>query len=828
MFAACNNEEIIVNEEQKMFENAELLGNGLSLNLNQEDDATTRVVDGAWANGDQAGLAWLVKSYSNGTVNTGNSTDPTLTGFLKVPAFNHMYVYNNGEFTSKSNIYKGWHFAYYPFQYQETPGQLVFDVNDIEMSDEYQNDKFNALKVTNADFLDGSKIDGNKGSIEPNFTNLKRMVNILRPIVNISEDITTNEVMQDIKIKSIEVNSGVAIFQNELNFVPANLPVAVYEKNVFNEDKTYNKINNSSIGASNSRTAFLQYASSTPAKKVTTTIAESVRDNYKLDGTKTLRVFLAPVKNDAALKESSLSIKVYVEGGYFTINYKDAEEINKAAIKKLYSLLSGKEDAENNPNKRNFQQVFFNKGTDAEPIWKSQPSQGLDIKLTKDNFTADFRISNVSEWNAAVRLAQELKEDQVKFNVVGDVKFDAENSMTTPKNKTVTVVGNKSLIFTAGTEYTWNNDVVNFKSVIIEKGATLNVVGAEGKGNEAEMVGESIVNNGIIKANGYAQVGAKTATATSFVNNNRVIVEYGAYVYPSIGSDPKTIAYEVANEDDIKNINILIKTHAKGYASVNTLIVKTELTLGAAISNSTDGDRYEGVKPGDKLEDLDNIAIELADNGAVVKGKGSNTVSVVTAVGANTYIKDIKIATNNLNTKMDADLTVKSDAKTNRVLNLPGGTITNEGTLTTEVNINCAKVDNESGTIMTGDYAITYDTEYIQGGTVYGNVNKKPVAPAADPTKAAKEAIALMQSLIDNYSDFFKGKSYADFVQNIKDGCANPPTSDSGQVAILAAINAWMDANNAGSGNLEAKDVTVDHIKAIEMVAGQTLVFPQS
>lgn len=712
LFVACNNEDVLTNEESKQFENAELLGTGLSLNLSN-DVAVTRVENGQWQAGDKAGLVWAVKP------NNEESKDD-FGSLLDAPWANHMYTNKCAtEWTTSSNIYKGWHFAYYPYTYQDGPKQLVFDVNAAPMKDEFLNDQYEALHISAADYLDASKIDGNAGTITTAFK-LERVVNILKPILNIDEEFTKNDELKEIKITGIGIYSSVPVFQNKLKVVPSKLPVFAYTKTKEVDKAAINaKFTNELIFGENGALQVAEDAT----KSVTTTIDEAIADNYKLDGQKELRVFVAPVKADAALKNSGLYVRVNVEGGYFKVALNDKVEANKAAIKKLYSLLSGVEDKDNNAAGRNFQGVFYKEGTEM----KAQPAQKLELTLNKANFTPDFsKIRDIDTWNAAVKLANALGMNDVTFNLTGAVEFP-EGDMNVPEAEKFQVKSTSkkgSMDFKKKTN--WNEKInSNMPGVTINvvKGAELNV--------NSKLEDVTIINNGVINAGKEGVLGI--AGEGYITNNNRIVVEYGAFVYTA--QPAGIIAYNVTEitPAEITRINTLMKSkgNTKGHANVNTLVVSTELDINAVASTiGSDDDPYNGTAVSTSLASLTAINIELA-NGSIVydaetakEAKVANTtVKSITAVSGDNTTTDVK--TTNITTNSGAVLTVTSETKPMTDLSITGN-ILNEGTLNAMTNITCATIDNQAGTVnVDKDKTIWYTKGYIQGGTAHGQVLKK-------------------------------------------------------------------------------------------------------
>lgn len=712
LFAACNNEDVLTNEENTQFENAKLLGKGLSLNLTN-GAVDTRVADGAWEAGDKAGLAWVAGE---------SSTAEDITGVADAPNANHMYIKSNGAaWNTNSNIYEGWHFAYYPFAYQSAPTQLVFDVNAAPMKKAFLDDQYEALHISAADYLDGDKIDGQAGSITTAFR-MERVVNILKPILKIDKAFTENADLKDIKIKGIRIyandggNNDNKIFQNKLKLVPKKLPTFEYKEGKVDLEAINKKFIDEKIFGDDGALVVVENSAD---NNIYTSIDEKVADNYKLDGEKELRVFVAPVKKNGLTSVGQLNIKVDVEGGVFDIYANDIVEANQKTMKKLYSLLSGTEDADNNAAKRNFQTVFYNAGTTDAPVYKPQPAQKLELTLNKDNFHPDFsNISNIDEWNAAVKIADALKLEEVTFNLTGDVKFPAGN-MNVPSAETLKVTGtqgkNAKMTFAAATN--WSGKIAaDLPGVLVnvEKDGVLSINSTLGYA--------SVQNNGVIKAGATAKLNTNDG---KYINNEngRIIVEYGAFVYPTTDKEG-VIAYEVKSTTpaEISRINTLVNGGTKGAANVNTLIVSTTLDINAVAGAAGTDDPYNAGTPATSLTDVSNVNIELVGGSVIKKLEGSNEdVKSITAVSGENTTTDVE--TTAIATKAGATLTVTSETEPTMTDLALTGDITNAGTLNAETNIACANVTNEVGTInVSAEKTIWYTGTYKQGGTTKGNV----------------------------------------------------------------------------------------------------------
>ena len=127
---ACNNEDILVNENVAADEivGAKLLGKGLTMGIGTEDTESRATANG-WENGDVAGIAWVTDGSA-----TDSQAGKLLSNVGTTVWSNHFYQYNQGVWSTRSNIYEGWHFAYRPYQHQKNAGQLEIVVNGKAMT----------------------------------------------------------------------------------------------------------------------------------------------------------------------------------------------------------------------------------------------------------------------------------------------------------------------------------------------------------------------------------------------------------------------------------------------------------------------------------------------------------------------------------------------------------------------------------------------------------------------------------------------------------------------------------------------------------------------
>ena len=123
MFAACTNEEIVT-ESPKQFNQvvgAELIGTDISMKLT--NGASSRMGATGWESTDKLGLGWIVNGIYKSQQDVNKAPD------CNEWFANHMFYVENNKFITKGNVYKGWHFAYYPFTYREQIDEMTWNVN---------------------------------------------------------------------------------------------------------------------------------------------------------------------------------------------------------------------------------------------------------------------------------------------------------------------------------------------------------------------------------------------------------------------------------------------------------------------------------------------------------------------------------------------------------------------------------------------------------------------------------------------------------------------------------------------------------------------------
>lgn len=750
LLAACTNEEIVDVQSSEMKEvvGAELVSNGLTIDFSEEAQSRMTAA-GQFDDSDKLGLGWITTSGPS-TVQS-ESVLPDLNKLYG----NHLFVKDGdaeGAFTTYSNVYTGWHFAYYPYTRMAQVEQMKIANINPAMTKEYTyNNGTNAEYMENRfhisamDFIKPTDVDAETNALVGKKFNLLPMVSTFTVAANVANDILAEADLKTLKITKLELKADKDLFFTSAELNPQYLPQAIYT-DVDPTAKVQLEYDAAKTKALMTVGTLFSTGDATAIKKTgkSTTLSTEINvESYKLDGTKELRMNILPLETAdlyATSTPSAITLKVYVEGGYFTVKYtnvkKDAqgntipytatETANNTAITKVANLLSV---------------AGHSKTVDGKPVslnWDDLiGNEAVRVSLAKENFTADYTgIKTYGQWTGCVKVANALGKNEVPTFVLGEgakVEFPAGTMFVPNKGVKVTsaVWGDNQLIFKGKT--TWNANISgcdNGTTILVDETGELTV--------ESAMWASRIVNKGTILAGGLSSIG--DAASDRFDNaEGRVVVEYGAYVYPSTGKEG-IIAYNVDGTESAAKINTLVATDGtqNGYAKVNTLIIENGVVLDLTKKDgdSVDNDRYHGsTSYGDGLVNMEDVTIEM-NTGSIkaAQGKVKDVYNVVVKGGEN-FVTDINLkgdliveagsitvdATEYAVTKVVGGNTVVEMVKDAVI----AGNIENEGTVTANVDVYVNNIANEEGTIIVSkNRTMWYSNSYIQGGTAQGRILK--------------------------------------------------------------------------------------------------------
>lgn len=699
MFASCAKDEMTVAPENQI-SGAELLGTNISVNFGNGAD-TKITAEGAWQETDKLGLGWL-------TTNLQDELDA-----------NHMFeLGSNGIMTTKGNVYKGWHFGYYPFSYMEQPGEkLQFVLNPQQTEKGSKVERYNsALYLTAREFLTKKEhLDGNNQLIGVTFDLFPVLKTIL---VNVTPDakFTDNSVLGDLNITSVKIDVGAnygAFPTGKVTIIPSKLAQIQYDVDEDTEEKVYNK-------TKTQKEFYKNLAEVVTHDGWHSEIASSTKsEDLDLSGTQTLRIHTLPTT--ITLVPDNIKFIIKAENGTFTVKYKnpkdlktgekltDVEKVNNTAIEELVKAYA-KDGALSAYN-------FNEAGLYRE-------AKNFNLTITPAMFDVDFnQIDSEEAWNHAVAVANALglTEKQLKnepFTIVNDKDgkpwsfkdVDGDGQLVNlPANKIV-VNGTMNL----GVDGAWPAKGINAENakVVVKEGVTLTVA-------------KGVTLNSIVENNGTIDVKEGAAVKTVNNENGRIDVVYGSFVTLAAGKEAGVIAYVVTGNDKASEINELTEPtlNEKGFAYVNTLVVNDGITFDLSMIDANTGTSYNPILgKGLKRMDVTNFVL----NGGTVKADAFSyeKVANVEVIGGSSKIYNVNV-TGNL--KVSAGkVTIDAKEVSGYKESVKVGAIDNKAQVVVNTDVYTSSISNPSGakTTVKGEKTVWYTTNYAQGGTASGKILK--------------------------------------------------------------------------------------------------------
>ena len=705
VFAACSNEEIVT---EAPVSNAEVVGADLvskGLTIKVGNGVESRLTTDDWESSDELGLGW-VNANSKGIYQTQEETSAYKSD-NKIYA-NHLFKKNeNGDFTTYGNVYQGFHFAYYAYKYMPQVGAMTVTVNPEQTENWSKEHLNNTFHISGQYFVTANNVDVNTRELTGVEFEMAPAVSELAIKLNPDAQFAGDPILSKLQINDITLTTttGKTPFYSEVTLNPRNLPVIVENEGKFEVELTAATLYDKAI------------VRGTGAKALTTEVSD---EQFNLSGQQILRMYNTPVVNTAKATDltetadaSKYSFKINVSAGYFTVRYvKNAVEgsnqfENNKALTKIAELYS--------------EAGWVNKKGETISAAEIFATEGLTLNLDASMFTADYKkIKNLTDWQYCVDVVEALGETgPVEFNVIGAVQFEA-GEIPMPKDVEVKVSSSSKGALVVENDVTWPEALtMNEKA---GKKLVINVAGNGVLNINSAVEATTFVNEGLINAGPSAVI--STETTKTLQNKKRVVVEYGAYVYPAIDAEG-TIAYVVPAVGELsaaqiqKRIGNLIATDANvGYANVNTLVVEEGVSLNLTIdgigTSGTPGedDPYKPVggtaaTPGaDKLiAGLENVKFEI--NGGDVTSTLPATVKNAVINGGSLVNVDV---TNGLNA---TDATVVAGSIT-------GAVVAENTAITAETIIGDVTLKGESAI---NNAVITGNVTVEEGTTNMTNVN---------------------------------------------------------------------------------------------------------
>lgn len=843
-FVGCTNEDFLTEQttgntttENGGIVGADLVSHGMKISLAGEG-ADTRATNGEWEDGDQFGLAWYRFGSAEITDSQEKSDWDNETSWRRVYNdiyANHIFSYNNGSFGTVADVYQGAYFLYMPYERLGEVKPKTIAVNGEPQTADFDTERYNkALHLSAQDFISKDEAVDENNQLQKEFY-LSPMVNVMRVTATPETNISNNAYLQGLNITGMRVyatadeNEGVFVTSGEL--VPRYIPKVVREEDGgIDYEATQRAMDNAAQKATGKSSAILSNSD-----RLVSNYIETVVENpdYTLAASRDVRAFAWPIQGGVGYTTDE-NPYFYVYVGRLDEDNKEAYKLgcfgvyadqqnNSGTIAKLRNSLDATKAAENT----SLTKLLRNNGK-----WAAL---GLPVTMNLANldvYTND--IHSIEQWNDLVQLYNAL------FDVMGDEAATAllennvwvltdrvvfENGINTPDDIDITVKTSEDGVMEIAGDVTWPenlNAAGYLDPLVVNKGATLTFDPSEAKTLDA-----AIKNKGTIKAGEWASISKKKPN--NFLDNSdgRVIVEYGAYVYPETGKEG-VIAYEISDSKPttIRNINTLITPETGGqllgYAQVNTLIINnTTLDLNAVAAVGQDGDRYETGTQSKVLNSLEKVAIEL-NNGEVKKvlNGTNNAVASVTAVSGTNTITDIKVVPI-ITVDEEASLNVESVTEPKTSLT-DIETITNNGRITFNVDGEVNEVHNFNHISVTHPYKVTYRS-IVQSnpegdqGNFSGNL-----VPAYSPNPSA---LAAAQRDVENaWETLSQNASYKnldsldDLVSTIKSFASDDNATQTN--AFIVALNKWLSAYYGDtSHNVSKASVSVEVLTLFQDVA---------
>ena len=737
LLAACSQEELVEsnNIPQQMEEivGAKLVGSDVSMNVSMgSSSASSRFAEGlaGWDDSDVVGLGWLV----NGDVRNDVQSESKLPSTSNLYA-NHMYNYSKTDkvWTAKGNLYEGWYFAYYPWSYEKKAGELkYYTMNPDMIGRGVPYHQSQSLYLANKQFVSANPEDGDfdvkTNTLLKKFEMYQAVKFIrLRAEAKKGSAFAKNDDndLDELVIEKVTIDAGEGnnIFAKEVVIRSKELPTQIE----YSKDKTTAETDKENLAAF--RKAYSNVVAVPTAKPAVSTIERNVKEANLLVSTNPteeggyvdMYMNVLPMTNEN-LSVENIKITVHTNSASFVIDNKEGQsEKNIKALQaiadayKVGGALSTINELDEN----------------GDPA-KTLSFLDLQFELRAEDFVTDFSsITDITEWNDAVKLTQQLKREQETFYIDGNIEFDGAINMPEGCKLTVIPVSDDKV------DNNLTDNMITLKGTF-ENGIPANLdikdvdVVVEGTVKQAQTINaKSIVNNGTLEVadgnkDNVMTLGSNVCPVTNLgtielhkyakvtnVDNagGRINVIYGSFVELQADDKAGEIAYQVKEADvkkpsRIQNVINTADNSADRYALVNILVFDTvngiadfDFTLAKSAVDS-DEDPYNPTEGSDAdtytFDGIEKVSLEI--NGVNVK---SSTKPVC--------VKNVTIKNADLGegVAVDGDLNIEggnvnvTTGHINGTLNITAG----QGTITSET---IASVNIESG-------AFTINAETIEG-----------------------------------------------------------------------------------------------------------------
>lgn len=831
--AACNNEDFMTEQtiNGPVAENGEVIGadlvsKGMTIYL-EEGSADTRAEKGSWKKGDQFGLGWfrfdgtdITDTQTSTMWNKGAgswATDPNIYA-------NHIFTAQEDAadtpWETTTDVYQGGYFAYLPYESLGGVKEKVIEVNKAPQTGTFEEERWNkAFHLSALEYIAAGAGTENNGTLSVSISPVP-MVNALYTKAIPEANIKNDDILKGMTITSLQINAGGtdnAVFATKATLVPKFIPRRLTtDTNAETRQDMFEAADNSTKGGDNVMLSGITYSSS---------ITTSVENGSNLDQDREIRAFALPTKKVVTYTPNQYPTATVTVGrpgkyelGKFAININNSESY----IANLKTALSDEDD------KACLTKVLRNESG----VWATVKT-GMDANLTLANFTLTSNsIQSLEQWNDLVTVCNALKEngykftnDEVKFNVTNEVIFDKEETIQVPEGLKVIVSTSSKGQLTIANTVTWPETLVGAANgtakVVVNNGATL-VFDPQ---NPAE-INATITNNGEIQAGALASI--CTSTNNNLTNNGRVIVEYGAYVYPNATNG--VIAYIVTEctQKEVKHISQLVTSNKKGNANVNTLILRNDVIFDLYAKgevNSSADDRYEeGSTTTNYMADLKDINIEMEGASILTTGTQNQVNNIVVKSGDNNItdiqpLGDITVEGGVLNINSD-NTPVKSPLYLTY-----GKTITTRtgGTLNVNTNTYTTYLKNyrPSDIVVAERYTLYYEGEnFVHEGRTEGKIE-------TSTNKQAQSVKTIFEGLGDKGAVLTSVDSFLSALNTYVDGNANPNDQLGGYVQFYNVMSDWLVS--VGQEGLDKTNgsvaLTKAHLELFTQLTGYNFIF---
>ena len=577
----------------------------------------------------------------------------------------------NTQFTTTTDVYQGAYFAYWPYAKQQGNSSTgivpkTIKVNDMPQIGDYDYERWNqALMISAQNFIGYNEGTDKNGTLQMSFSPVP-MVNMLVMNATPDENITGDDVLKGLTITEMEVAAGRSnrIFVTEAILVPRNLPKKLATETL---DETREKVYEAADAATKEGTT----NSILDEKKIESTLTTKVLNpEYTLAQADELRAFALPIIEKATYSSTQNPTAKVTVGRLHEV---DGEshlwyELGEFAIAAEDEFIQHVKEALTAEETSTYSWLKVMRNETNENAWQVRRNS-MVANLGVDNFKPlTDGITCKEQWNDLVDIYNSLVNikglENVKkptFNLTSEVVFDGEIRVPTCGVE-LSTSGKGQMTITGETVWPESLTADGDAKVYVDENGVMNY-----NPSKDAVIDAVITNNGLINVGGWGAL--STNSANALTNNNRIVIEYGAYIYPVDGAEG-IIAYRMVADNEIARLNKLLKGGpvAKGSANINTVIIPAgiELNLNAKVeTDGNTGDRYEEDIQGSSngLSDkIKNTRIELEGGALLTDARDNfdfNTVgSVVVTAGTTNLMKDV--LTENISIE-EGNLTIDSE-----------------------------------------------------------------------------------------------------------------------------------------------------------------------